>query len=45
MNKGSKKSKNKLYTMRNLANEYKCNHETIRKIILNQTYKEGEEDL
>lgn len=45
MNKGSKKSKNKLYTIRSLANEYNCNHETIRKIILNLTYKKGGEDL
>lgn len=45
MNKGSKKSKNKLYTMRSLAKEYNCHHETIRQIILNKTYKEGEDDL
>lgn len=36
--KVAKKAKGKKYTMRSLAKEYGCHHETIRQLILNNTY-------
>ena len=36
-----RKQKGKTYSLRSLAQEYKCAPETIRKIILNHTYIEG----
>lgn len=45
-NAKKKKQKNKEYTYRSLAEEYGVHHETIRQIILNNTYvKEGGEVL